>query len=86
MLDDAVLAGSVHALQDHQHRPAPFGIKPLLQFAEPLGVSLQHLLQIALVVTKAAGVGGIEIAQPKIVWAVDAVARSDVGGFHGREC
>ncbi len=38
VLDDAILAGRIHALQHDQHRPVVVGIEPFLQLGEALGV------------------------------------------------
>ena len=60
VLDDAVLAGRVHALQHDQHRPAAVRVEPLLQFTQPLDVLRQHRLAALLVMSDAAGVGGVD--------------------------
>ena len=74
MLDDAVLAGRVHALQHDQHRPAVLGIEPFLQVAEALDVLGEHRLGVVLVDVETAGVGGIERGEPEPVGIVDAEA------------
>jgi hypothetical protein len=35
VLDDAVLAGGVHALQHDEYGPPPVRVEPLLHFLEP---------------------------------------------------
>ena len=35
----AVLAGAIHALQHDQQRPLAFGIEPVLQVVDRLGIS-----------------------------------------------
>ena len=35
MLDDAILAGGIHALEHDQHRPSAMGVQALLHVLEP---------------------------------------------------
>ena len=84
VLDDAVLAGGVHRLQHDQHRPAVFGVKPLLQFGEPLDALGQHGLGIFFVDGQPAALGGIVLGQAEFVRLVDAEAFGDVLEFHDR--
>ena len=60
VLDDAALAGCVHALQDHQHRPFVLRVKPLLQIGEMLGVLGDDLLGFVLADLEPAGIGRVE--------------------------
>ena len=84
VLDDAVLAGRVHAPAAHQHRPAVVGVEPLLQFGEPLDVLRQHRLGVVLVEIEPAGVGRIDRRKPKAVGIVDAEALEDFVDFMTR--
>jgi hypothetical protein len=70
VLDDAILAGSIHPLQHDQQRPAPVGIEALLQLAEALEVVREHRLGVLLV--EPAGVRGIERREAETVRIVDA--------------
>ena len=82
MLDDAVLAGSVHALQDHQHRPATLGVEPRLQIGEPfdlLGeVDPGHLL----VDVDAMRIGRIAVGKAEFLRPVDPRVFDDLLEFH----
>ena len=82
MLDDAVLAGRVHGLDDHQHRPAVLRVEPLLQLGQPLDAFAEHFLGFVLVEVEAAGIGRIDVGQAELVRLVDAVALDDLGEVH----
>ena len=81
VLDDAVLAGGVHALQHDQHRPLVVRVEPLLQFGEPLDVVGQHRLGFVLVEIETAGVGGVERREPEAIGIVDAKRLRMLAGF-----
>jgi hypothetical protein len=49
VLDGAVLAGRVHALQDKQHRPAILRVKPFLKVPQAFAVGIEDLLGLVLV-------------------------------------
>ena len=50
-LDGAVLARRIHALEDHQQRPAVLRVEPLLKIVEPLPVGFENLFGLVLVET-----------------------------------
>ena len=82
MLDDAVLAGGVGALQDDEDRPAIVGPESVLQSGKSLNAGREHLLGVAFVDIEPAGVVGIEIGQAEAIALADAVALDDLGGQH----
>ncbi len=61
VLDRAVLARGVHRLEDHEQRPAPLGVQPLLQHVERGEVLGAARLRALLVQIR--GVVGVVIAQ-----------------------
>ena len=71
MLDDAVFAGRVHALEDEQNRPLVADVQLLLQrhqaFEQPLKLSLGDLLA-----PDWRGISGIEPAQINTLIGPDA--------------
>ena len=74
VLDDAVLAGCVHALQDQEHRPSVLGVKPLLQIGEMLGMLGDDFLGLLLADREPAGIGWIVIRKLEGLRLVDAEA------------
>jgi hypothetical protein len=49
VLDDAILAGGIHALQHNQHGPTSVRVKPLLHFgqlSDPIGKNGLHAVAI----------------------------------------
>ena len=50
-LDGAVLARRIHALKDHEQRPAVLRVKPLLEIVQPLAVGFEDLFGLVLVET-----------------------------------
>src|SRR5882757_7446473 len=58
--DGAVLARRIHALNDHQQRPAIPGIEFLLKIDQPFAVGLDDLFGLVLVET-ALGVGLVRL-------------------------
>ena len=83
MLDDAVLAGGIHRLENREHRPAVLRVKHVLQVGELLDAVLQHLLGLALVDREACGIAGIGIRQPELFGIVDAVFAGEGFDLHG---
>ena len=83
MLDRAVLAGRVHALEDDQHRPAVLGVELLLHDPQTLDVVAKHRLGVVLVDVEALGIGGIVILQAEMLGIIDAKTFCNFGGLHG---
>ncbi|WP_409334810.1 hypothetical protein [Bradyrhizobium neotropicale] len=72
MLDGAVLAGSIHGLEDEQQRPAILRIQHVLFFREPLSAALKEVGGFTLVHLQAPRITGIEILQLKAPAVGDA--------------
>src|SRR3954466_2872487 len=70
-LDRAVLAGSVHALEDQEQRPAILSIKLFLQLLQAATIGLDDLLA-GLLVQPAAGMGVMRLEVERLV-AIDTV-------------
>ena len=69
VLDDAVFAGGIHALQHHEHGPAAVRVKPLLHVGEPadaVGEDRPHLIDIG---REAECLRGIVIGEPEMLAA-----------------
>jgi hypothetical protein len=49
VLDRAVLAGSLHRLEDDEHRPGILRVEDILLHGQPRGAALQQLRRLALV-------------------------------------
>ena len=84
MLDHAVLAGRIHALEHHQHAPLPLGVKPLLQFLDPGNAVGEHRLDVRVVGGKAEAFRRIVIGELEMPRLVDAAMLDDLGEVHGR--
>ena len=72
-LDRAVLAGGIHALEDHQQRPAVLRVQLLLEIVEALAVGLDDLFALLLVET--ASFTGLVHFQMKFAHAVEPERR-----------
>ena len=72
-LDGAVLAGGIHALEDHQQRPAVLRIELLLEIVQPLAVGLEDLFRLVLV--EAAPLVGLVRFQMELARSVVAERR-----------
>ncbi len=76
MLDGAVLAGRIHGLEHQQQRPVILGVEHVLLLGEPFDAALEYLLGLALVLgLEATGVPRIDILEPEVLTARDAVRR-----------
>src|SRR5262249_28905251 len=85
MLDDAVFAGRVHALEHDQHRPAAMGVEALLhilQARDAVGENRPHPFDVGRE-TKA--FGRIEVGKLELVRLVDPAMFDDLGELH-RQC
>jgi hypothetical protein len=82
VLDDAVLAGGIHALQHDQDRPFVLGVELFLKFAETLGVFCEQCLDLILVELQPRSVSRIEVRQAETIGLVDAVALDEFCGGH----
>ena len=72
VLDRAVLAGSVHGLENKQQRPAILGVEHVLFLGEPLGSALEKFSGLAFVHLETLGVAGIEVLESKALALGDA--------------
>ena len=82
MLDDAVFAGGIHALEHDQHRPSAMGVQTLLHVSEPrdaIGKDRAHFLDVG---RKAETFRRIEIGKLELVRLVDPAPFDDLGEFH----
>ena len=84
MLDDAVLAGRVHALQHDQNRPAAIGVKPLLQFLKPRDALFENRLHILDIGRQAEALGRIVIGELEMPRFVDAALFDNFRKVHRR--
>src|SRR5581483_2212394 len=75
VFDRAVLAGSIHGLEDQQQRPAVLRIELLLKIAQAFAVGIEDFL--ALVLVEAAFLGGLVRPQVKAGRAVDPERRDE---------
>jgi len=82
MLDDAVLARRVRALQDHKHRPATLRVEPLLQIREAPGILGELCLGLVPVDVDAVGIGRIAIGKPEFLRPVDPHVLDDFFDLH----
>ena len=82
VFDDAVLAGRIHRLDDHQHRPAILRVEHLLPLGQSLDVLRHALFQFVLVEIETAGIAGIDAGQAELAGLVDAEALDDLGEVH----
>ena len=84
VLDDAVLAGGIHALQHHEHGPAAVRVKPLLHVGEPadaVGEDRLHLIDIG---REAECLRGIVIGEPEMPRLVDPAGFENFCKLHRR--
>src|SRR5260370_25748372 len=72
MRNNAVLAGSVHPLQNDQNRPVSVGVKAFLQLRETFNVGSQKCLSFVLIEINSPGVGRINGCKPKTFGLIDA--------------
>src|SRR5581483_12460458 len=80
VLDHAVLAAGVEALQHDEDGPLMLGVEPVLELGEPLHPVGKQRLGLVLLDIEAAAIGGIEAVELEAAAARDAVALEDVGG------
>ena len=80
-LDGAVLAGRVHALKDHEQRPAVLRVEPFLEIVQPLAVGFEDLFGLVLV--EAALLIGLVRPEMELARSVEA-ERRDKGLQLGR--
>ena len=66
VFDRAVFAGSIHALENQQHRPAILREQQLLHAADDLAAFFEQLFSLFLVFNSA-GVRAIAILEPEFV-------------------
>jgi hypothetical protein len=84
VLDDAILAGGVHALQHDQHGPAPVGVEPLLHFGEPPDAVGEDRLHVVGLGGEAERFGGIVIGEPETARLIDPAGFHDLRKLHDR--
>ena len=72
VLDRAVLARSVHSLENEQQRPAILRVEHLLLGCEPLGSALKELGRLAFLHLETARVARVEVLQLKALAFGDA--------------
>ena len=84
VLDGAVLASRVHALQHYEQCPPVAGVETFLQPGETLDVLRQHRVGVVLVEIEAAGVGRIERRKPEAFSIIDSVSLDQFRGLYGR--
>ena len=90
MFDGAILARSVHRLEDEKQRPAVLRVKNVLQLREGLHTGFQRLLRPRLVFGfEFARIAGIHVGEPEFLPARDAIrfreplgGLDDFGNFH----
>jgi hypothetical protein len=80
VIDDAVLAGRIHALKDHQHGPAILGPQALLQLGKPRRAAGEQLLGLVLV--DAIGFRRIAVGDPEFLRPGDADAFDGFDQIH----
>ena len=83
MLDDAVLAGGVHALKHQQHGPLALGIEPLLQLGGAGDAMGQDRLYIPDVGRETERLGGIVIVKLEVLRIIDPALLDDLFGDLG---
>jgi hypothetical protein len=84
VLDDAVLARSVHALQHDQHGPASVRIEALLHFREPADAFREDELRLVAVGLEAERFGGIVSGEPEPARPIDPARFYDLRKLHCR--
>ena len=84
MLDDAVLARGIHALQHDQHRPLALGVQHLLPLGEPREALGEHRLHAVFVDGKAEILSRIVIGEPEAFRLVDPATLDDFWQLHLR--
>src|SRR6476659_2718000 len=83
VLDHAVLARGVEALEYHEDCPLVLGIEPLLQLGETLGSFGEQRLGLALLDVDPAAVGRIDVGQAEFAAVGNAKTLCDLGRGHG---
>src|SRR5262249_46970678 len=84
VLDDAVLASGVHALEHDKHGPAAVGVKALLHFGKLADAVGKDELRLGGLGGKAERLGGIVIGEPETPGLVDPAGFDDLGKLHCR--
>src|SRR5215813_14198196 len=82
VLDDAVFAGRIHALEHDQHRPLAVGVKPLLKFTEAahaFGKNRSHVLDVS---REAKSFGGVVVGKLELRRFVDPTVLDDLAELH----
>ena len=82
VLDDAVLARRVHALEHQQHCPLAAGVKALLQFGELGDAVGEYRLDVLECGRQAEALGGIVIGELEMPRVIDPAPLDDLGEFH----
>ena len=82
VLDDAVLAGGVHALEHHQHAPLAAGVEALLQIRDPGNAVGENRLDVLDVGREAEALGRIMIGDPEVFRVIDPASLEDGGELH----
>src|SRR5665811_2037495 len=82
VLDDAVLAGGVDTLQDHEDGPFAFRVEAFLELGELLDANLQNLLAVLLVEVDVAGIAWVVVLELEFVTVGDAVTLDDFRWQH----
>ena len=82
VLDDAVLAGRIHALKHDEHGPTTVGVKALLQLLKPRDRIRENRLHVVHVGRKTEAFGRIMIGEPEMLRLVDPAVLDDLGKFH----
>ena len=82
VLDDAVLAGGVHALQHDEHGPPPVRVEPLLHFLEPADAAGENLLHLIDFGGETEGLRGVVIGEPETRRLVDTAGFENLAKVH----
>ena len=82
MLDDAVLARRIHALEHQQHRPLAVGVEALLQFLKPDSAVGENRLHVLDVGRKTEPFGRIVVGKLEMPGLVDTALFDDLGELH----
>src|SRR5262249_45015128 len=74
VLDQAVLAGRIHALEDQQQRPAVLGVELLLHVFELFDAVVEQLLRVVLLEVETAAASRIVAGQPEAFRRINTTA------------
>ena len=84
MLDDAILAGGIHALQHDQHGPLFAGIQTLLHLFEPVDALREERLRLLAIGREVERRRRIVIGEPEPLRLVDPAGFYDFRKLHCR--